>query len=456
VVGRFLAAVLAAFAARGCVDAPAWGHREALILSTLAEDNLRWAARDPELLRAKYARMLVDDVGWMRGTTALFWRDLTTTGTWAWPTAFGSGPSARVLLLGDPHPENLGTYVAADGTATLDWNDFDATGYGPYWGDVRRWAVACAVAVGADEDRATALARIAGRAYADAMGQPLRGPTTLGEHALVDEELRDAQVDARDGLTLDALAPVGADGRRALRRGPLDPDDPTDALAELPDAERAVAVRAWADRALADLGWSAPARTVRDAARRYGSGVASFPALRYLVLVEGPTASPADDALVELKEVGEGVRVVDAPALDAAGWGSSAERAVATQRQLMARADLDPAASWVSAGATSFRSRTRDGSQRNLDAEALRDLEAEDPAAVDAFVQLGSEMLARAHGGAATADGVLGQAVIAPLLGGREAGFADEVAAFAGAYLGRLRADRRLMASVDIVAETVR
>jgi hypothetical protein len=103
-------------------------------------------------------------------------------------------------------------------------------------------------------------------------------PTTLGEHALVDEELRDAQVDARDGLTLDALAPVGADGRRALRRGPLDPDDPTDALAELPDAERAVAVRAWADRALADLGWSAPARTVRDAARRYGSGVASFPA----------------------------------------------------------------------------------------------------------------------------------------------------------------------------------
>ena len=115
----------------GCVDEPAQGHRTALILEVLAEDNQRWAARDPELLRAKYARMLADDVSWMRGTAALYWRDLTTPGEWAWPTAFGSGPAARVLLLGDPHPENLGTYVAASGAVALDWNDFDATGYGP-------------------------------------------------------------------------------------------------------------------------------------------------------------------------------------------------------------------------------------------------------------------------------------------------------------------------------------
>ena len=111
-------------------------------------------------------------------------------------------PGTRVLLLGDPHPENLGTYVNATGEVTLDWNDFDATGYGPYWLDVWRWAVACAVATDASELRIGELARVAGRAYADAMGQPLIGPTTLGAHPLVDDELRDAQVDARDDLTL--------------------------------------------------------------------------------------------------------------------------------------------------------------------------------------------------------------------------------------------------------------
>lgn len=44
---------------------------------------------------------------------------------------------------------------------------------------------------------------------------------------------------------------------------------------------------------------------IEDAARELGSGVASFPRVRVLVLVRGPTASPDDDVILpEIKELG--------------------------------------------------------------------------------------------------------------------------------------------------------
>ncbi|HEY5920229.1 MAG TPA: hypothetical protein VIV11_01105, partial [Kofleriaceae bacterium] len=61
-------------------------------------------------------------------------------------------------------------------------------------------------------------------------------------------------------------------------------------------------------------------------------------------------------------------------------------------------------------------------------------------------------MLARAHGQAASADGERGAAVIGPLLGGREAGFADEIAAFAIADAAQIVADHAAMRDRDLAA----
>ncbi|MBT9555155.1 MAG: DUF2252 family protein, partial [Myxococcales bacterium] len=57
-------------------------------------------------------------------------------------TRFGSAASALVPLVGDPHVENVGSYLAAKGKLVLDWNDFDTACYGPYHVDVWRLAVA--------------------------------------------------------------------------------------------------------------------------------------------------------------------------------------------------------------------------------------------------------------------------------------------------------------------------
>ncbi len=106
------------------------------------------------------------------------------------------------------------------------------------------------------------------------------------------------------------------------------------------DAEQA----GWLDRAIEA---SRPgtldeqAASVLLRARRIGAGVSSYAAYRFVVVLAGPTSSPDDDLLVELKETREGLIVPGLPRLAAAEWTSPAERAVDTQRRLQARPDAD-------------------------------------------------------------------------------------------------------------------
>jgi hypothetical protein len=47
-----------------------------------------------------------------------------------------------VLLVGDPHPENVGTFRTEDGRLVLAFNDFDACTWGPFTGDLQRLILA--------------------------------------------------------------------------------------------------------------------------------------------------------------------------------------------------------------------------------------------------------------------------------------------------------------------------
>jgi Uncharacterized protein conserved in bacteria (DUF2252) len=95
---------------------------------------------------------------------------------------------------------------------------------------------------------------------------------------------------------------------RTLTRGPLDPTEPTRALASLADPVRARVeelVRGYE----AELPVALPPGflRVKDAAREFGSGVSSWPRVRLLLLVEGATSSPDDDLVLEAKELGDAV-----------------------------------------------------------------------------------------------------------------------------------------------------
>ena len=135
----------------GCVDGLPDDVREAWLADALVDDNRIWLSRDTSLLATKY-REDANPYDFLRGTTTVFYRDLERAGSNRVPTAFLRRPdAAAMLIVGDPHPENIGTLLPGDGpgpvndTLLLEVNDFDAAGFGPYLLNVRRALLGLAV-----------------------------------------------------------------------------------------------------------------------------------------------------------------------------------------------------------------------------------------------------------------------------------------------------------------------
>lgn len=366
-----------------------------------------------------------------------------------------------MLLIGDPHPENAGTFRGfTDDQLFIDWNDFDATGYGPFTGDVRRLAagfVVIATLGGGDDELAAALCRQVATGYRTQVAEIAAGgrPPAIGAGIaeLFDDELAKARARGDRRFAVEELAPVH-DGVRVLALGDLE-DVAADGVIEdrvlEVDAEQARLI----DRAIAQWapGRLSPAEAaIKLRTRRIGSGVSSYPVLRFQVVLEGATAAPDDDRIVELKEIREGVIVRGLPILQGGEWSSPAERAVETQLRLHARFDADALLGAAQVGGPSFKIRDREAYQRGLDAADLAALVGRDPAQLRAIAERYGAMLGRAHAQALTSDRVRGATVIAPLLAGREAAFDDEIATLATADAAQVIADHALMKDRDLAA----
>lgn len=436
----------------GCVDALP-SERAQRVIDVLAEDNYVWGLREPALVAKKLAKMQRSPYEWMRGTASLYWRDLTELGDRR-PTQFGDEPSSRVLLVGDPHPENLGTFRAGDGTMLVDWNDLDAAGYGPFTADLRRLAVGLLIAADTDDEAyTTELATRAIRGYA---AQLARGPMTVrrGMHPLLDKELTKAQTRGDARFALDELAPIH-DGGRYVAFGDLEPVA-DDGVYE--DTVMAVGADAagWIDAAVAQ--WAArrgETAVVKLRARRIGAGVASYAALRYDVVLEGPTMALEDDQLLELKEERDGLILHGVPQLQVGEWTSPAARVVDAQRRLQARRDADPRLGAADLGGLSLKIRDREAYQRGLDHLDLAELaagSAKKRAELADLAELAGGLLANAHGQARTQDGGLGIDVISSVIAGREEAFIAELVASARAEAAQVIADHASLRDADLAA----
>lgn len=438
--------------AAGCADALP-SERAQRLIDVLAEDNYVWARRDPELVAKKLAKMQRDPYEWLRGTASVYWRDLTELGERP-ATAFGDEASSRALLVGDPHPENVGTFRASDGTMIIDWNDLDAAGYGPFTADVRRLAVGLIIA--ADSDDTAFTDELAARAVRGYAAQLARSPMTIrsGMHPLLDKELTKAKTRGDVRFAVDELAPVTA-GVRYVAFSDLEPVA-EDGVYE--DTVRPVGAEAaaWIDAAIAQ--WAArrgePA-VVKLRARRIGAGVASYAALRYNVVLEGPTTALDDDQVIELKEERDGLVLRGVPELQVGEWASPASRVVDAQRRLQSRGDADPRLGAADLGGLSLKIRDREAYQRGLDHADLAALaagSAQKRAQLGDLAELLGALLASAHGNAQTLDGLRGAAVIAPLLAGREDAFVAELVASARAEAAQVIADHAALRDVDLAA----
>lgn len=302
--------------------------RGAEIASVTAQADMALIRTRPALVAGKYARMADDPYAFFRGTLPLYLHDWRSGKDGAAESRF-AGSAPRVLSIGDAHVENFGALRARDGSFGLESNDFDSAGLDPYLWDVRRLTTSVALAARLsnpeDEEARSAaaaaereIAVAAARAYAEAIakladGAPRERESAPGEGPVLNDLFERSEEDTATRAELEELTVV-LDGTRRLRRGSIDPEDPSSQLLDLPEACEA-ALKRTIEGYRGTLGDPPEASffEILDAAREMGSGVASFPRVRVLVLVEGPTPSRDDDVILEVKELADAIGPGHAP-----------------------------------------------------------------------------------------------------------------------------------------------
>lgn len=440
--------------------------RRQWLQATLVLDNQIFLDTTPALARGKFAKMSASFYNFFRGTIGQWARDVGAPGgAGYWPSAYATVATGDVALVGDPHLENIGSFRDATGELVADFNDFDASGHGPYYYDVRRLALSFHVAATQLEllDVREDAVRAAATAYADEVtllsgGATLEATSTsVGHGAILEHMFRKA---AEDGGAREELAEYTrvVDGRREMFYGEIEPGRMVEmgGFSE-PIAEDATVPPTEAEAALLDsilgvypdcLEAPIPAehRALKGVSRRLGAGVSSYPVLRLYALLEGPTAAVGDDVLLEIKEVWDAAPFPGLTRLPSQGFGDDARRVVQQQRAMQSSRLNDPFLGCATLGSMTFRVRDRTKYQRGLDVAKIAEEIAEGDWSGDDLVVLADRagrLLARSHARARKQDGADALPALAAALAGDAAGFADETAEFVAAYGEALADDYR-------------
>lgn len=435
--------LLTALLAGACAPLP--DDRQAFLVDQLQQDNLRWLSRDPALLAAKYRRMAADPYDFMRATATVGVVDWTRPVGDRLPTAFQTVRGTEsTLLAGDPHPENVGVHRPGDGEVLLlEVNDLDGAGHGPYLWDVRRGMLGLGVLLteaGATPD----LVDAAFTRYAEGYAETVRtgaagmhsgyGPDTPAPLVVADL-LEKVRADGLERRVFREETVLTASGNRIALDRTLDERDTGD-LRPTPDEATQIA------RLSRGLGVR-----VLDASRRYGRGVASLPAVRYVLLVDAGDDGPDDDWLIQLREVVDPLPLPGwRPELDG-GFESNAHRVVAASHALWSRPDADPELRARVDGAMSFKVTSLnayfEGFEQLRFIQRVEDGRFDDDALLGFAGWLGSQ-LAATHLRAPTREGADAAPAIAADLDGRESLFVEERVEDAAVALDGLYRDHTL------------
>lgn len=433
--------VVAVLLAVSCTDTGG-DARELEVANVISRADESLIRGRPALAAGKYVRMAGDPVAFVRGTLPLYRHDVRDGTSYAGASRFAL-EHPLVPSLGDPHPENFGTLRAADGSLALEPNDFDAADRAPYLWDIRRLAAGMALAAARSNEgdasgRATvaaekrAIARRVAAGYVRALDGILAGAPRLrvsepGDNPILVDLFRRSKRDLDARAELTAMTTLEG-GTRRLKRGVVDPEDPQSVLAELPGAARDAISGALARyRTTLLTPPNGEYFTVLDVARKFGSGVASWPRVRVLALVRGPSDAPEDDVLLELKELADaGVAGVVAPGVY---HDDLARKVIAASRQAWARPDAAPL--WSATEWLGLPVQLREETEAHKTIRVARMVgERGTVAAIGALAETLGTILARVHASASLDDA----RAIRERIGGDGSAFADEQADFASTY----------------------
>jgi len=406
------------------------------------------AARVPELVPIRYARMATSAFAFFRGSASIMAADLAET-----PVS-----GYRVQLCGDAHLSNFGGFGSPERNLVFDLNDFDETLPGPWEWDVKRLAASIAIAArerGLSQRRGLEAVTQTVREYRRAMRRFARMRTLDVWYARLDERELAAALDSRNGADAQRFDRTVAkartkDSTRAFAKlafrtnggARISPDPPlitpVEDLMPAADAEdlneaMETVVGRYRDTLSVDRRRLLDRYRYVHAARKV-VGVGSVGTRAWVLLLLGRDHS--DPLFLQAKEAEPSVLE---PYAGAGEFDNQGRRVAEGQRLMQASSDIF--LGWL-------RAEGVDGEERDFyvrqlwDWKASADLERISPKALGIYARLCAWTLARAH--ARTGDPV----AIAEYLGSGEA-FDKAVAAFAEAYADQN--DRDYRAFVDAI-----
>jgi uncharacterized protein (DUF2252 family) len=257
-------------------------------LSLIQQYHRDLQLRAPELVRTKYQAMAESPFAFYRATAFLYYYDLSRESALA--------SSIKIWIQGDFHLENMGTYRTARGQYAYDLNDFDEATQAPYTWELARQAASIQLA-------------------ADEMGFKGQDRAAFVSHFLTRYVYHLGQLARNSGLLAQPLTARYLTEKPAKQVSQATEFDRPEYLSEMTQAGRLrlsdkmlqlnSVARKEAESGLALYARSRPEGAafyrLKDAAARV-AGKGSLGRYRYTLLVEGPSASPNDDILLEIKE----------------------------------------------------------------------------------------------------------------------------------------------------------
>ncbi|MFK7931146.1 MAG: DUF2252 family protein [Myxococcota bacterium] len=414
--------------------------RDAVLVDWLQRDNAPWTSREASLIEGKFARMAGDPYDFMRGTAGLFYEDQNRRAQARIHTdLLTTRSAATVLIVGDPHPENLGTFLGIEGVGPngwserppleLGWTDMDASTYGPWLVDVRRAAQGLSLFVGAMEGceeacRADAIEAFA-NGYVDALNandpSPVVPASTLASSAFIQDLVEEA---GDEGASRKRWVKNSQpeEGGRALKLVEA-PNEAGEGLVFPTDDERALF-----DRIFEQYNRESGSNVrLLDVGRRFGQGVSSRPALRFVAMVDRGDDTSDDDQLLNVREI------LDPPPMPVPTspmWTDNAQRVTEATAQVWSRSDLDPLAGAVALPNNAFKVLTWDSWYQGLDhlkaSKVWRRGDGDETDIASMATGIGAA-LAQAHARSYTPAGDSGADVIQRDLNGQVDLFIDEL-----------------------------
>ncbi|HHL0973900.1 TPA: DUF2252 family protein [Bacillus cereus] len=267
--------------------------------------------QDSTIRANKYNKMMESPFNFYRGTTPLYYSDLRT-GVIPIPAGWNQHPPIQTWLEGDAHAQNVAIFDDREGALRFDVTDFKNSYIGPFYWDILRFMSSIFLFtdelphIKVSKAQQKQLASTFLQTYQTTLQNIIENPTEKYKE-LRHEQLKNGLIQKQmEKMKLSYTYEAFLEKTTLLQNGKhiFLPNDPS--FVPLRTEEQEDFTKGW-NEYIKSIASFADKKTEgyftrKDVVHKQNSGVGSVGRDIFYVLLEGDTAGPADDIVLEVKE----------------------------------------------------------------------------------------------------------------------------------------------------------